>query len=173
MKRLTLDLTLNENQPDKSPLLLSVRQNISGNIEPVIETLANTMHRDNVLVDVRSFRHYNGTYEFRSRNGLLGHTRVLDMLSEQSGLLMIRPGEIITFGFMKHYIHFFNEPTLEGKAYLTYIVSKERLRKPLDKKLENLRKGLIKKPAPKKTGLELNPITDWSPSDEAIPETNN
>jgi hypothetical protein len=173
MKKLTLDLTLNVDEPDKSPLLLNVRKNISGNIELVIEILANTMHRDNVLVDVRSFRHHNGTYEFKSRNGLLGHTRVLDILSEQSGLLMIRPGEIMTFHFMEHYIHFFNQPTLEDNAYLQYIVSREKLRKPLDRKLEDLRKGLMKKTRIKKTGLGLNPITDWSPSDEVISPTKN
>lgn len=163
MKRITLDLTVLENT---SMFLVNVRGSILGNIDNVIETLGSSMHRDNVLVDIRSFRCHNGTYEIKSRNGLLGHTRVLDTLRGQSGMLMLRPGEVVTFSFMDQYIHLFNQPK-DGNAYLNYIVSKEKLRNHLDKTLEGLRKGLAKRCRAKKTSS-----SDWSPSDRVISTTN-
>jgi hypothetical protein len=155
MKRLTLDLTVIENT---NGFLLNVRKNILGNIDNVIETLGSSMHRDNVLVDIRSFRCHNGTYEIKSRNGLLGHTRVLDTLRAHSGMLMLRPGEAVTFCFMGQYIHFFNQPTVEENAYLSYIVSKEKLRNHLDRTLQDLRNGVKRKPRPQKE--EKNPTTN-------------
>lgn len=142
MKRLTLYLTVVEKTDG---LLLDVRKNIQGDIDNVIETLGSSMHRDNVLVDIRSFRCHNGTYEIKSRNGLLGHNRVLDILRENSGMLMLRPGEAVTFCFMGQYIHFFNKPTEEENPYLSYIVSQDKLRKHLDKTLQDLRNGVKRK----------------------------
>jgi hypothetical protein len=151
MKRLTLDLIVTE----KSVFILTVKRKIIGNIEPVIEILGSNMYRDNILVDIRSFRCHNGTYEIKSRNGLLGHTRVLDILNKQSGLLMLRPGEVVTFYYMDQYILFFNQLNPECNAYLGYIVSKQKIKSYLDKTLERLRKGLIKKHK-----LILNHTTD-------------
>jgi hypothetical protein len=167
MKRITLNLTVT---PGSVPLL-NVLTRIHGNINPVIEILGASMHRDNVLVDLCSFRIYNGRYEFKSRNGLLGHTRILDILNNQSGLLMIRPGEVVTFSFGNQHIIFFNQPTLDGDAFLKYIVSKEKLRRYLDRELEQIRKGAVKKPRAQKVSLILN--DDWSPGDDFNFSTSN
>jgi hypothetical protein len=68
---------------------------------------------------------------------------------------MLRPGEVVTFYYMDQYILFFNQLNPECNAYLGYIVSKQKIKSYLDKTLERLRKGLIKKHK-----LILNHTTD-------------
>ena len=144
MKRLTLDLTVNGRH-----LLLNVHPRINGNIEPVIEILGSSIHRDNILVDITSFRCQGGFFEFKSRNGLLGHHTVLDTLARQQGVVILRPGEAITFSLDGQYVHFFNQPTEEGKAFMEFIVSEERLRSHLDRRLADLRNGIPTAPRKK------------------------
>lgn len=158
---MTLELTVKPGPV----LLLRTRDFIRGNIDHVIEILGKTMHRTNVLVDLADFRsHTEGRYEFVSKDGLFDHNQVRDIMNEQSGLMMLCPGEVISFAFAEQYVHIFNTPRIAANAYLQFIVSSQALRPQLSKHLESIRRQSIK----------AIPVggEEWSPSQDAVTANN-
>lgn len=136
MKRITLELTVTAG----FALLVNIRGGIAGNIDPVLELLENTTRKDNVLIDLRSLRCHHGIYELRSCNGFIPHIKVLDILSRQSGVLMLCPGEALSFGLKKQWLHIFNRPR-DNKPYMEYIVSNRKMLSYLDRKLLQIRQS--------------------------------
>ena len=132
MKRFTLTLTL-------FPLKLKSDSTIYGDINHVLELLDPEISQQNMLVDLSSFRSLPGTYRIEACRGTINHTRTLDILSAQSGILMLKPGECITFNFEGNYVVAYNRPNGVGAPYLHHGIFQNPLIQRVVKTLEAIR----------------------------------
>ncbi len=132
MKRTTLTLTI-------FPLRLKFDPKIHGNIDHVLELLEQKIDHQNMLVDLSSFRSLQGKYEMETCEGRLTHIQTLDILSSQSGILMLKPGECITFNLEGNYVLAYNRPNEVGAPYLHHGIFQNPLIQNVAKTLKAIR----------------------------------
>jgi hypothetical protein len=137
VKKTTLYLTVD----GKSVINFAPR--IFGDIEHVLEKLGNRVNTHSILVDISSFRGVGGIFSIGSCDGLLDHTRVLDILSDQSGVILLQPGEVLNFNVSDNQtIRLYNKPEKNG-PYLHYGIFKGKIHRYLDRELRNIRNGVL------------------------------
>lgn len=121
--------------------VINFESRIYGDIEPVLKKLGNRVNTRSVLVDISSFRGVRGDFSMSSCDGLLGHTRVLDILSDQSGILLLQPGEVLDFTLTNSFVRFYNLPNENG-PYLHHGIFRGQMPKDLAHELKKIRDGV-------------------------------
>ncbi len=137
MKRITLILEI-------FPRDLKIDPTIHGNIQDVLDMLAEKVSEENALVDLSGLRGLpiTGKFVMCTYEGDLDNFQVLDFMKDHQGTVVLRPGEYLSFEFEGDFVLVYNKPKIPGEAYVYSIISERHLDLKVAEELRELRSEL-------------------------------